>query len=114
MKLHRFRVEEPDKPGHTLWFFWCPGCRHCHSYLTEATDRPNWTFNGDLDRPTFSPSLRVYTTHPETRVETTLCHLHVTDGELRYCGDCVHDHNGKVVPMCDIPANYGLPGLKTE
>ena len=41
--------------------------------------------------------------------EKTLCHLFITDGQIKFCGDCVHDLNGTTVPLCDWPENYFVP-----
>lgn len=58
-----------DRPGKQVWT-WCPGCDHLHPFTIEAPPGPTgerlnsgttWEWNGDLDRPTFSPSLLVYT-----------------------------------------------------
>lgn len=68
--------------------FMCPGCKRSHSYQV-----PRWGFNGDQARPTFTPSLRVFTPKTKDPVtgeeipEETLCHLFLTDGQLRFCGD---------------------------
>lgn len=96
-------------------YFWCPGCKCCHSFrVGDVKDRPVWKFNGNLDLPTFSPSLRVYTTHPETKVDRTLCHLNLTDGKLIFHGDSPHELKGQTVDLPDIPENYGLPGKKAQ
>ena len=36
------------------YFFWCPGCKKIHPYQV-----PRWTFNGDMNKPTFTPSLKM-------------------------------------------------------
>lgn len=85
------------------WRFYCPGCKGPHVYGAS------WRFNGDMERPTFSPSLLVFT--PEwTDTETgkkhpreTVCHLFLTDGVLRYCGDSPHELAGQSVPLPDLP-----------
>lgn len=69
--------------------FWCPGCQNHHSY-----EVPRWTFNRDLDNPTFSPSLLVNKHDPTIR-----CHLFVRDGKIQYCSDSHHELAGKTVDM---------------
>lgn len=32
--------------------FWCPGCNRAHSIKIGV-----WQFNGDVEKPTFSPSV---------------------------------------------------------
>lgn len=77
--------------------FYCPGCEHDHIYYVNSPhwykDTEGWHFNGDLENPTFTPSL--LNTWNEGR-----CHLYVTNGVINYCNDCTHEYNGKQnVPM---------------
>lgn len=80
-------------------YFHCPGCNALHPYRVsgEATG-PMWTWNGDIERPTFTPSLLVNPGDP-----TSSCHLFVTDGQIQYCSDSFHSLAGKTVEMVDIP-----------
>lgn len=80
---------------HTL-MFWCPGCSCAHPY-TVLGPKP-WTFNGDTERPTFTPSLLVHPTNRNPR-----CHLFLTDGVLKYCSDSGHALAGQAVPLPDFP-----------
>jgi hypothetical protein len=76
---------------------------------------PNWTFNGDYDRPTFSPSIKV-TGHQVIRDESgkwtgewardaagnavpSVCHSFIRDGQIQFLGDCTHTLAGKTVPL---------------
>ncbi len=56
-------------------FFRCPGCKDSHNFRIKApVNDPGaevWTFNGDVDKPTFSPSLLLVDT-------TKPCHLYVS------------------------------------
>lgn len=80
-------------PWGSFYRFSCPGCKHDHVY-TVRTDGKEvcWSFNGDLDHPTFSPSLLNTT-------ETTRCHLFLTDGKLQFLGDCTHHLAGQTVDL---------------
>lgn len=59
-----------DRPGKQV-FTWCPGCDMLHPFTIEAPAPPDggealnrgvtWTWDGDLERPTFEPSLLVHT-----------------------------------------------------
>lgn len=88
----------------TTYVFWCQGCERVHPYrvakgLTETNDRPMWTFNGDLDKPTFSPSLLVYpSNHPDGTPYQVRCHLFLIDGHIQYCSDSEHSLAGQTVP----------------
>ena len=81
-----------------VYIFHCPGCGYGHSYQTEpytdgrGKEHSGWGFNGDVDNPTFSPSLLINASMPEKR-----CHLFLRDGHIQYCGDCHHDLAGKTV-----------------
>lgn len=79
--------------------FWCPGCKDAHPYRiardpNEPEHAPVWSFNGDLERPTFSPSLLVNANTSGAR----RCHLFLTDGQLSFCSDSDHELAGKTVP----------------
>lgn len=86
-----------------LWFY-CPGCKHAHAFHMDgdANVRPMWSFDGDLDKPSVTPSLRVFTSQPQedgTLVEKTLCHLVLTKGILNFQSDCPHALRNQNVPM---------------
>lgn len=87
----------PSRPGPTRWRFWCPGCGTHHWFRTLSPQQPDgsgiWSWNGDVDRPTVSPSIVC---------SDTGCHLFVRNGELVYLSDCKHALAGKTVPMEDI------------
>jgi hypothetical protein len=90
--------------------FWCPGCDHPHAVSTKL-----WAFNGDYEKPTFSPSVLV---HPSKRfIDEDLdmpelvapgnitmsprCHSFVNQGRIEFLGDSTHELAGQTV---DIPA----------
>jgi hypothetical protein len=73
-------------------YFHCPGCGREHCVKV-----PNWTFNGDYERPTFSPSV-LY--NPD--VVAHRCHFFVRDGQIEYLEDCHHRLRGRTVPMLPI------------
>lgn len=94
--------------------FWCPGCNEMHVVSS------GWSFNGNYDRPTFTPSVLVtnghYSTkhkpgescwctynaeHPEAPTSFTCerCHSFVTDGQIQFLSDCTHELAGKTVSL---------------
>lgn len=90
-KLHERRSESISK-----FYFHCPGCGCTHSYDCWAagrTERPNWTFNGNYEKPSFTPSLL----YP-----SRICHLYLTDGKIKYLGDCSHPLAGQTVDMVSL------------
>ena len=60
-----------------------------------------WTFNGNFEKPTFSPSMLVQ--YPKENPETGHVreHFFVKDGKIQYLSDCHHDMAGKTVDMID-------------
>lgn len=86
--------------------FYCPGCKHEHVY-SVVNDGSQWQFNGNLENPSFTPSLlnRKIEKNEQTGVynkETSRCHLFVTDGKIIYCGDCTHELKGQTVELPEI------------
>lgn len=71
--------------------FYCKGCREPHVYWTSG--KLVWSFNGNLERPTFTPSLLNTWTNHEEGIRL-VCHLFLTDGIVSYCGDCTHEMSG--------------------
>ncbi|MCD8356604.1 MAG: hypothetical protein LUE11_08545 [Clostridia bacterium] len=58
-----------------------------------------WSFNGDFENPTFSPSM--LQTYPAENPETGHVreHFFVSNGKIQYLPDCHHDMAGKTVDM---------------
>lgn len=82
--------------------FWCPACEAYHAYYVNVKNIPSWVFNGDLNNPTFTPSLLLYNPKEDGKRETK-CHLFLTNGIIKYCGDCPHDYAGKSIPLESEP-----------
>ena len=87
-------VDEPrlirlvtDGQKNVGWTFFRPGCQSGH-YLDLR-----WKFNGDFDRPTFTPSLISNPDRPKR------CHLTITDAQITYHGDSWHELKGKTISM---------------
>ncbi len=89
MSTNRVDLHEYEG-GKQLWFY-CPGCKCSHAFTL-----PNWTWNGSLEKPTFSPSLLCNGHDPSSR-----CHSFVKDGRIQFLEDCHHHLAGKTV---DVPA----------
>ena len=93
------KIEILNSPDGTpnAWMFYCVACKDHHSYTMNR----GWSFNGDFEKPTFTPSLLVRWEfngeQPEKR-----CHLFVQDGKIKYCGDCTHSMAGQTIDMVDI------------
>jgi len=65
--------------------------------------KPNqWTFNGDAEKPTFAPSIRISRKLRGQNTRETICHSFVRDGKIQYLGDCKHELKGQTVELSDI------------
>lgn len=73
------------------YIFECPGCGCLHFF--DAS----WTFNGDLEKPTVSPSILVFPSEPAKR-----CHSFVRDGMIQFLDDCHHELKGQTVEIPDF------------
>lgn len=93
-----------------MLLFNCPGCGCLHCLKVEGEGR--WTWNGDLVRPTVSPSILVRGTVPITDEEYArimametiepkplVCHSFVRDGRIVFLSDCTHALAGKTVEL---------------
>jgi hypothetical protein len=110
--------------GSTASFF-CPACKNFHSLNTVENGLPRWGFNGDIEKPTFTPSVLLrsghFTSgfkvgdscwctynaeHPEDVTEgfeCVVCHSFVTDGRIQYLSDCTHALAGQTVDLPEYP-----------
>lgn len=100
--------------------FFCPGCGYHHAYYIGEGPGPRWQFNGDAQRPTFTPSLLIRSghhagnhkegdncwctynkEHPSEPAPFAcgVCHLFLTDGQLQFLSDCTHALAGQTVPL---------------
>ena len=111
-------VDVKDGPV-TGWMIQCPACFTGHQFRANV-----WTFDGNLEEPTFSPSMLVrYTINPPEDPTTddfargldgkyllgpdgrlagakdAACHSFVRNGKIEFLGDCTHDMAGQTVDL---------------
>jgi hypothetical protein len=104
-----------DEKGTKAWRFFCPGCGEHHAPIEGR-----WGFNGDVERPTFTPSILVRSGHYSDGNTTecwcnftertgltsdfkcTVCHSFVTDGKIQFLSDCTHSLAGQTVELPEI------------
>jgi hypothetical protein len=107
--------------------WWCPACREMHP-LPDG-----WTFDGNLERPTFSPSFKHGPAIAIVKDESGewvgrwfardvagnlvervglqpgdvpvmwCCHYIITAGQVAYCPDCTHEMKNTTIAMPDLP-----------
>lgn len=84
-----------------VYFWHCPGCEFGHAVHTKAanTTGAKWNFNGDFNKPTFSPSILV--NKGQANPTQPVCHCFVKDGMIEFLNDCTHHLAGKTVQMED-------------
>lgn len=98
-----------------IWFE-CPGCGSPHAVRVGEIHSDRWTWNGNVNKPTFSPSVLV--TWPEWDPPVTSenlaqwdkapwpqrqlekrCHSFVVDGVVQFLDDCTHKLAGQSAPI---------------
>lgn len=97
MKLGVLRTAEGGR-----LMFWCPGCDGAHIVRVEGEGRPRWGFNGNHEKPTFTPSILVTYNGTDAGIDDAppaVCHSFVTDGQIRFLTDCTHDLAGQTVTL---------------
>jgi hypothetical protein len=101
--------------------FYCPACKDTHALTVGGDKHPCWGFNGNYDKPTFTPSVLVKSGHycdgrtencwcrwaerhlgEEPPFKCGICHSFVTDGHIRYLADCTHSMAGQTVELPDV------------
>lgn len=97
-------MQEPSKKFEMLGeepMHWCLGCK-CFHLIHINKPNPHtgakWYFNGDFDKPSFSPSI-----HIKRASGITECHYFIKDGMIQYLNDCLHPYAGKTIEIPDIP-----------
>lgn len=91
---------------------WCPACEEMHP-LPDS-----WTFNGNLESPTFQPSFKhegfqkvkkngkwtgEWVRDAKGSVVPFICHYILTAGILNFIVDSTHVLAGKSVPLPKLP-----------
>lgn len=90
------------RDGDGLWL-WCPACQ---DIVRIVIGPAGWTWDGDLEQPTITPSIL---THEALKADGTVhrprCHSFVTAGVWDYLSDSTHHLAGQRVLMreADLP-----------
>lgn len=92
-KIMPFLGHSDKLEGYTHY---CLGCKSYHGIWTEVPNikGAKWRFTGDLEKPTFSPSISISKgeNHPK-------CHYFIKDGKIEYLNDCTHELKGQTIEM---------------
>ena len=104
--------------------YWCQGCESLHRIQVGEGPRPRWGWNGNVEAPTFTPSVLVtgrdFTEKgdadfeawhaagcpkpaPEFDSMDLRCHTFVTDGQVQFLTDCTHKLAGQTLLLPDLP-----------
>jgi hypothetical protein len=103
--------------------YWCQGCEEMHHVRTNGPAAV-WSFDGDLESPSFSPSVMVTSghyvsshkpgdpcwctynaEHPDRPApfKCHRCHTSITSGVVQFLGDCSHAFAGQTLPLPVLP-----------
>ena len=102
------QTREDGRPFPEWWGFYCPGCmahqivqgrdeetaRELSLHMLNVRDVHK--FNGDPERPMFSPSLMY------NFVVGYVCHSYVENGQIRFLDDCTHPLRGQTIPLPEL------------
>lgn len=104
-----FHTPDGPMPAYRHVMTYCPGCKSAHPFTTKVFDRPNgtpyshnetndpiptWSWDGNLESPTFEPSmLAYYTVH--------LCPSDYVHFEVCPGGECGHMGHGLAWRLSD-------------
>lgn len=88
--------------GGVMVTFECPGCRNNHGITVGCKNKigAEWTWNGDLVKPTIHPSVLSRIEFPRDPVrDTQICHSFIRDGQIQFLDDCTHSLSGQTVAL---------------
>jgi len=87
------------------WLVKCKGCGREHIIPTKnQLPQHNWTFDGNVESPTFRPSINETCNDPSMKgyspqAKRSCCHFTVTKGKIMYHGGTSHELIGKQLDL---------------
>lgn len=97
-KVHEFKYEHEGKLNCHQYHITCPGCQTNHAMGAGIHG-----FNGDFEKPTFTPSLLCtgskFESKGSDKVVPMQCHSFVRDGRIQFLSDCNHALAGQTVDL---------------
>jgi len=95
------------KEGYTAggYSHYCPACKEMHAFATEAPqwNGARWSFDGNLECPTFNPSMNIRIGPYPKDGHIEICHYFLKAGQIQYLCDCTHDMANQTVELPDLP-----------
>lgn len=110
--------------GNGRYFHWCPACEEMHQIYSVS----GWTFDGNLQKPTFSPSFKhgglrcknidgrwtgEYVRDDHGKPADGTCHYIITGGMIQFCPDSWHKRSD-IIAMPTIPQHLVSDGFDRE
>lgn len=84
-----------------VYEFYCPGCKCMHQVWTHKDDGvETWGFNGDVEKPTFTPSIKVLSYVGKS--VSGVCHSQITDGKIFFYNDSTHELSSQEELLTDL------------
>ena len=110
-KLRRISSQAGEPVG---YLHWCPGCKCAkaiHVQKPSTYTGAQWTFDGNFEAPTFSPSILCFSQGGKWEGDKwvregpriTTCHYFIRNGMIQFLSDCAHALAGQTVPLPDWP-----------
>lgn len=92
---------------------YCPACDLPHFIATKG-DGPTWSFNDDVEKPTFGPSVKVTYEGKDAgqdrgdghKAPARCCHYFIKGGVIEFCGDSSHELAGRTVALPELPPRF--------
>jgi len=95
----------------------CPACGwHDLPVKVIVKENRSWEWNGDLEKPTITPSVRhFHNGMPAEGIKPFCCHYYIRNGVFEFLPDCTHDKAGQTIPMTPYTdAEVKLHSLETK
>ena len=99
-----------DDHGTKSALMYMPGYNDLVMIAVEKNEGPAWHWNGNVDKPNFSPSILTRTVRGVERKKVRN-HVFVRDGTIQFLSDCTHELAGKTVELpklCEWPEEVSL------
>ena len=111
--IRKWRSSDGTQHGAHLCL-WCPACEDSHVVGVDGPE-PRWEWNGSLESPTVSPSIKVTGVqwapgehfhkprHLVAPGAQTVCHSYLREGRWQFLPDSTHQLAGRTVDMVPLP-----------